>query len=91
MGWPHYHSRALRYRNWIVESDATHSCTLVIESTQEYKYFPRPKHRATARCEVFLSMYIIPTPWSVAGPHGQLASSLYLNPRTDQNMNILTT
>ena len=42
---------------------------------------PRPKHRATARCEVFLSMYIIynsvslPTPWAVAGPHGQLGSS----------------
>ncbi len=33
------------------------------------------------RCEVLLSMYItynsvsIPTPWAVAGPHGQLTSS----------------
>ncbi len=40
---------------------------------------PRPKHRAIARCEVLI-IYItyisvsIPTPWAVAGPHGQLAS-----------------
>ena len=42
---------------------------------------PRPKHCAIARCEVYLSIYIaynsvsIPTPWAVAGPHGQLAST----------------
>ena len=44
---------------------------------------PRPKHRAIARCEVCLSMYItyisvsMPTPWAVAGPNGQLASILW--------------
>ncbi len=49
----------------------------------EYGKSPRPKHRAIARCEVYLSMYIAyisvskPTPWAVAGPHGQLAS-LYI-------------
>ncbi len=41
---------------------------------------PRPKHRGIARCEVYISIYITyisvskPTPWAVAGPHGQLAS-----------------
>ncbi len=43
---------------------------------------PRPKHRATARCEAYLSMNIRSThnsvsiliPWAVDGPHGQLAS-----------------
>ncbi len=41
---------------------------------------PSPKHRAIARCEVFLSMYITyilvskSTPMAVTGPHGQLAS-----------------
>ncbi len=41
---------------------------------------PRPKHRAIARCEVLLFMYItyilvsISTPLAVTGPYGQLAS-----------------
>ncbi len=42
---------------------------------------PEPKHRAIARCEVCVSMYITyisvskSTPLAVTGPHGQLASN----------------
>ncbi len=52
----------------------------VAGKVRNFSKVPGPKHRAIARCEVFLSMYItynsvsIPTPWAVAGPHGQLAS-----------------
>ncbi len=41
---------------------------------------PEPKHRAIARCEVCVSIYITyisvskSTPLAVTGPHGQLAS-----------------
>ena len=44
---------------------------------------PEPKHRAIARCEVCVSMYITyilvskSTPLAVTGPHGQLASILF--------------
>ncbi len=43
---------------------------------------PEPKHRAIARCEVCVSIYIIyisvskSTPLAVTGPHGQLASAI---------------
>ncbi len=45
---------------------------------------PRPKHRVIAQCEVYLSIYITyylvskPTPWAMAGPHGQLASLIFV-------------
>ncbi len=46
---------------------------------------PEAKHRAIARCEVCVSIYIIyisvskSTPLAVTGPHGQLASILLHN------------
>ncbi len=51
------------------------------------KKVPEPKHRAIARCEVCVSIYITyisvskSTPLAVTGPHGQLASKLIVSQR----------
>ncbi len=53
-------------------------------------------HRAIARCEAYLSKYIAyisvskPTPWAVAGPHGQLASIIIPNKKTAGGNNCYT-
>ncbi len=56
------------------------------------KKSPSPKHRATARCEVFLFMYIsyisvsISTPLAVTSPHRQLASEIFCEMVYDANV-----
>ena len=53
---------------------------IVAGNVPNLKKVPEPKHRATARCEVFASMYITyisvskSTPLAVTGLYGQLAS-----------------